>query len=134
VVWNGNSDVKDTISQQEYLQHGHVCVQLSRGRAPVLDEWFLSRLGVNRRIEVITMNFNALPQYIVGTHRIGTIHRRLARYYCRYLPLRVVPCPYEIPPILEAMQWHKYFDRDPGLGWLRGVLKEVALALEPDVP
>jgi len=133
IVWNGNSAVKDEISQQEYLQHSHVCVQLSRGRAPVLDEWFLSRLGVNRRIEVITMNFNALPQYIVGTHRIGTIHRRLAKYYCRYLPLRVVPCPYEIPPIVEAMQWHKYFDRDPGLAWLRGILKEVSTALEPEV-
>lgn len=134
VVWNENPAVKGPISQQEYLQLGHVCVQLSRGRAPVLDEWFLSRLGVNRRIDVIAMNFNAVPQYIVGTHRIGTIHRRMARYYSRYLPLRVIPCPYDIPPIVEAMQWHKYFDRDPGLAWLRGILKEVSAALEPADP
>jgi DNA-binding transcriptional LysR family regulator len=126
VVWEGNSRIGDEISQEEYLQSGHACVQLSRGQAPVMDEWFLSRLGVKRRIEVITMNFNSILLNIVGTHRIATTHCRMAHYYCRYLPLRIIPCPYELPPIIEAMQWHKYFSGDPGLAWLRGVLKEVA--------
>jgi hypothetical protein len=76
------------------------------------------------------MNFNSLPQYIVGTHRIGTTHRRIADYYCRYLPLRVVRCPYQLPPFIESMQWHGYFSSDPGLAWLRGILKEVASGLE----
>jgi LysR family nod box-dependent transcriptional activator len=131
VVAADNSTVGKTLSQQEYLSLGHVCVQLGRGRAPVMDEWFLSRLGVKRRIEIITMNFNSVPQYVVGTNRIGTMHQRLAEYYCRYLPLRIVPCPFELPPIVEAVQWHRYFDQDPGLAWLRGVLKEAARALAP---
>jgi DNA-binding transcriptional LysR family regulator len=131
LVWADNSTVGNTLSQQEYLSLGHVCVQLGRGRAPVMDEWFLSRLGVNRRIEILTMNFNSLPQYVVGTQRVGTVHHRLADYYCRYLPLRIVPCPFELPPIVEAVQWHKYFDQDPGLAWLRGILKDAARALAP---
>jgi hypothetical protein len=28
------------------------------------------------------------------------------------------------------MQWHKYLTRDPGLIWLRGLLKEAASRLE----
>jgi LysR family nod box-dependent transcriptional activator len=130
LVWQGNSTIGETVSPEEYLRLGHVCTQLSRGRVPVMDEWFLSRLGVKRRVEVITMNFNSLPQYIVGTQRIGTTHRRMADYYCRYLPLRVVPCPYQLPPFVEAMQWHQYFSGDPGLTWLRGILKEVGGGLE----
>jgi LysR family nod box-dependent transcriptional activator len=130
LVWQGNSTIGEKVSPEEYLRLGHVCTQLSRGRVPVMDEWFLSRLGVNRRVEVITMNFNSLPQYIVGTQRIGTTHRRMAAYYCRYLPLRVIPCPYELPPFVESMQWHEYFSGDLGLTWLRGILKEVASGLE----
>ena len=129
LVWEGNTAVGHQITQEQYLQLGHVCVQLSRGLAPVMDEWFLSRHGINRRIEVLSMNFNSIPQHIVGTRRIATVHRRLAKYYCRYLPLRVIPCPFDLPPIIESMQWHKYFSGDPGLAWLRGVLKEVATSL-----
>jgi DNA-binding transcriptional LysR family regulator len=131
VVWEGNPLVGEALSQEQYLSLGHVCLQLIRGRVPVMDEWFLSRLGVNRRVEVLTMNFNSIPQNIVGTRRIATTYRRLTNYYCRYLPLRVVPCPFELPSVVEAMQWHKYFQGDLGLAWLRGVLKEVATALAP---
>jgi LysR family transcriptional regulator, nod-box dependent transcriptional activator len=126
VVWTGNEGVGDSLSPEQYLQFGHVCVQLARGRSPVIDEWFLSRLGVNRRVEVLAMNFNTVPQYVVGTRRIATLHRRLAEYYCRHLPLRVLPCPFELPLIAESLQWHRYFDKDPGRAWLCGVLKEVA--------
>jgi DNA-binding transcriptional LysR family regulator len=133
LAWEGNSAVGESLSREDYLRLGHVCTQFSRGRVPVMDEWFLSRLGVNRRVEVTTMNFNSLAQYIVGTQRIGTTHRRMARYYCRYLPVRIVPCPYELPPFVEAMQWHKYFSSDPSLAWLRDVLKHVANRLEHTV-
>jgi len=126
VVWTGNESVGNSLSAEQYLEVGHVCVQLARGRSPVIDEWFLSRLGVNRRVEVLAMNFNSVPQYVVGTQRIATIHRRLAEYYCRHLPLRILPCPFELPVIAESLQWHTYFNKDPGRAWLCGVLKEVA--------
>ena len=126
VVWSGNDSVGDTLSAEEYLRLGHVCVQLARGRSPVVDEWFLSRLGVKRRTEVSTISFSAVPQYVVGTQRIATVHRRLAEFYCRHLPLRILPCPFEMPTLVESVQWHRYFDKDPGRAWLCGILKDVA--------
>lgn len=132
LVWKGNTRVGENLSPEDYLRHGHVCVQLARGRSPVIDEWFLSRLGINRRVEAIVMNFNSVPQYVIGTQRVATIHRRLAEYYCRHLPLRVLPCPFELPVIEESVQWHKYFDKDPGRAWLCGVLKEVANGVAPN--
>jgi DNA-binding transcriptional LysR family regulator len=124
IVWD-QGPIGATLSSEEYLRLGHVGVQFDRGRSPVIDEWFLSRLGVSRRVEVFTMSFNTIPQMIVGTDRIATVHRRLAEFYCRYLPLRIIACPFELPAVAEAVQWHKYFDQDPGLAWLRGVLREV---------
>jgi DNA-binding transcriptional LysR family regulator len=70
--------------------------------------------------------FNALPPLVVGTQRIATMHTRLARMYARMLPLRLLPPPFEIPPLHLVMQWNHHNDRDPAHTWLRGLLKGVA--------
>ena len=128
VVWNDNPLVGDTLTKEQYLELGHVVLQFGRGRIPVQDEWFLTKLGVTRRVEVLAMNFNSLPQHIVGSRRIATIHRRLAEFYARYLPLRILEPPYELPRLTEAVQWHSLFDADAGNRWLRTLLRQVASA------
>ena len=70
-----------------------------------------------------------LPTMIVGTNRIATMHTRLAKLYAKYLPLRLVPFPIEIPKLTETLQWHKYEDLDPGCIWLRKVMNETAQQL-----
>jgi DNA-binding transcriptional LysR family regulator len=126
VVWSENPLVGDSLTQEQYLGLGHVVLQFGRGRIPVQDEWFLTKLGVTRRIEVLAMNFNSVPQHIVGSRRIATIHRRLADYYARYLPLRILAPPYELPLLTEAVQWHTLFTEDAGNRWLRTLLKQTA--------
>jgi LysR family nod box-dependent transcriptional activator len=126
VVWAENPLVGNTISKEQYLSLGHVVLQFGRGRIPVQDEWFLTRLGITRRIEVLAMNFNSVPQHVVGSQRIATIHRRLAEHYARYLPLRIVEAPYELPSLTEAVQWHRLFEEDLGNRWLRTLFREVS--------
>ena len=126
IVSPDNPAVADTLTLDQYLALGHVVVQFSRGHVPAIDEWFLSQHGHTRRIEVIAMNFNLLPQFIIGTHRIATVHRRMAEYYRRFIPLKVLAPPLSIPPLTEAVQWHRSADRDPGSLWLRKLLQETA--------
>jgi len=131
VVWSGNTLVGDSLTKEQYLELGHVVLQFGRGRIPVQDELFLTKLGLTRRIEVLAMNFNSLPQHIVGSKRIATIHRRLAEYYADYLPLRILAPPYELPSLHEAMQWHSLFAEDLGNRWLRELFKQVATEVAP---
>jgi LysR family nod box-dependent transcriptional activator len=131
IVWSGNSDIGDAISLQQYLQLGHVVLQFSRGRVPAIDEWFLNQAGHERRIEVIAMNFNMLPQFIVGTRRIATVQRRMAHYFQTMMPLRILQPPLALPSLTEAAYWNRAFDRDPGISWLRRILQEAALAVSP---
>lgn len=126
VVWKDNPLVGERITAEQYLEMGHVVQQFSRGRAQALDEWFLAQQGIARRIEIVALSFNAIPQCVVGTHRIATVHRRLAEFYARYLPLRVIEPPFELPRVTEAVQWHRYFDADPGTIWFRKVLQDAA--------
>jgi LysR family nod box-dependent transcriptional activator len=132
LVWSDNPLVGDSLTPEQYLSLGHVVLQYSRTRAAFIDEWFLTKLGVTRRAEVFAGSFNAVPQLVVGTRRIATIQRRLAEFYARYLPLRIVPPPFDLPSLTEAVQWHQYLEDDPGSRWLRALLQEAAKGVEPD--
>jgi LysR family transcriptional regulator, nod-box dependent transcriptional activator len=66
--------------------------------------------------------FTLVPQLVVGTTRIATVHRRLAQFYAKPLPLKILKPPVEIPPVVESMQWHVIRDGGPGLQWLRRIL------------
>jgi len=56
------------------------------------------------------------------------MHSRLARWYERLLPIRVLPTPFEMPPIELVMQWNRHKDHDAAHQWLRRRLKAVAQA------
>jgi LysR family nod box-dependent transcriptional activator len=123
-VWAGNEEVKDSLTLEQYLKLGHVLVRYGRQRQlPFFDEWLLERFDQQRTIEVITPTFNLVPQLLIGTSRIATLHRRLAVFYQQYLPLKLVTPPLETPRMQEFMQWHRSRDRDPGTVWLRSTFK-----------
>ncbi len=126
VISADNKVVGDSISKETYLALGHVSLQFGRMNTPVVDEFLHKHIGDQRRIEVIAMNFNSVIQCIIGTGRIAIVQTRLAEFYARAFPIRLVPTPFEIPPITEALQWHSCFDNDPGSKWLRDIFMSVA--------
>ncbi len=122
--WSGNRQLDRDLSLDTYLRLGHVAVRFGKHRElPTFDEWFTQHLTHDRRIEVVTTAFNLVPQLLIGTSRIATVHRRLAMFYQRFLPLRIVAPPLKIPKFEQFIQWHRSRDRDPGSIWLRSVLK-----------
>ncbi|POA77708.1 LysR family transcriptional regulator [Pseudomonas sp. DP16D-R1] len=132
VVWQGNTQVGDSLTLEQYMDMGHVSVGFGRTRHMSIEEWFMNQYGFNRRLEVITNDFNTLPQLVVGTQRIATMHQRLARLYAEYLPLRILPPPVRIPVMREFMLWHRSVDGDPMHRWLRERISEFIQHLEQD--
>lgn len=129
LVWNGNTSIGDTLSFEEYLESGHISVEFGPNRVAAIDGWFLEQHGVNRRVELISSSLIAPPVLVVGTQRIATVHRRLARLAAQYLPVRVLKAPMKIPPLDQMVQWHKHRDSHPALVWLRKILVEEAAKL-----
>jgi LysR family nod box-dependent transcriptional activator len=131
LVSSDHEAVGDALTVDQYLALGHVGVIFGRARAPAVDQWFVERSGLQRRVEVYAMNFGSIPQFVVGTKRVATVHRRLAEIFVRQLPLRMVRAPLDLPPLVEALQWHSAFDQDPGTRWLRALLKDCAGGVAP---
>ncbi|GGC26650.1 LysR family transcriptional regulator [Paraburkholderia caffeinilytica] len=126
VVWTGNTLVGETLSLEQYRQMGHVAATFGDSRSVSFESLVMANLGVSRSIEVTTTNFNTLPQLVIGTTRIATVHTRLAQIYAHYLPLRLLPPPMDFPPLVEVMQWHAINNSDPAHVWMRRVLLEQA--------
>jgi DNA-binding transcriptional LysR family regulator len=128
VAWAGNSLVGEKISRKQYLELGHVVARPGAHpqRHPAVDELFFQRRGLERRVETVVGEFSVLPQYVIGSTRIATMHNRLARLYAGYLPLKILPLPFEVPAIREAAAWNRHRDQDQGLAWMRNLLKTTA--------
>ena len=90
------------------------------------EDWFLKRLGVELRVAATSYGFATVAALLVGTEFVATMHAGLATQLQALWPLKLRPCPVEIPAMTQAMQWHRHRTQDPGLRWLRGVVSEAA--------
>lgn len=126
VVCANNTEVGEKFSLEEYLAMGHVSVGFGSSRQLSIEDWFMKQYKAQRRIEVISSDFNTLPQWIMGTNRIATMHKRLAEYFAQYLPIRVLPTPVELPEMRENLQWHRAMDQDPLHRWVRERIQAAA--------
>lgn len=125
VIWEGNTQVGDTLDAATYERLPHIAPMLGRPRSPTMEELLLKAQNVNRRIRVITADFTSMATALVGTDLVATMHARLALACARRLPIRVLPLPYALPPMAECVQWHRFQENDPCHIWLRGIMLEV---------
>lgn len=126
VVWEGNKQVGDTLDAATYERMAHVAPMLGRPRSPTVEELMLQALNVRRRIRVTTCDFSSMVTALVGTELVATMHTRLALACASRLPIRLLQLPYELPPMAECLQWHRFQENDPCHIWLRGIMLEVA--------
>ena len=129
VVDSEHPEVGDSVTIEQYLTLRHVAFQSGKFGLPQLETWFANRYSGARRVEVVANSFSLLPKLVVGTTRVATMHTRLAHQLAGTLPVRLVPPAFEIPRLVEVLQWHKYRDLDPGSMWLRECVIDVARGL-----
>ena len=135
VAWAGNESIGSSITLEDYLNLGHVVVSVAGAEQPGnYDEQFLRRSNVRRQVEISVPSFSLAPQLVVGTGRVTTITTRLAVKCAQTLPLKLLPMPIAIPPMVEMVQWHEVHDYDPANQWFRRLLKEAIGDLPHEPP
>ena len=117
--------LKPPISLEDYVRLPHVLTSLRRGERGVVDE-ALEKLGLSRRIALVTPRFVAVPFLVAGAAVVTTMHARLARYFAGELDLSLSPPPVELPQLTTSLLWHASYDTDPAHIWLRDTIVRVA--------
>lgn len=121
-----------TMTREQYLLAPHVVpLPFSSSHRGVIDR-HLAGLRVTRNARVIVPLFSMAPPMLVDTDLIFTISRHFANHYARLLPLVVVACPIDFPPMKFYQIWHGRSHHTLAQIWLRGVLKQVAQATVGD--
>lgn len=111
---------------EQYLQAPHVVpMPFSSTHRGVID-LHLASLRKSRNARVVVPFFSMAPHMLPATDLIFTISRHFALSYARLLPLAVVPCPIDFPPMHFYQIWHPRNHHAAGHRWLRGLLKTVA--------
>jgi len=117
VVDSACTEMGDSLGLAQYKAMRHVTLE-NNGR-PQFETWFLGTRGQPPNVEVVVNNFGLLPQLVLGTSRVATLHTRMALQAARQWPLRLVRLDFDTPRLVETLQWHRYRDLDPGSQWLR---------------
>lgn len=116
------------ISLDEYLQYGHIIVDVTEGVQPDVDHR-LQLLGTSRRPVVTLAYHSAVPAVVAGSTLVATVPADLAAGWANYHPVSVVPAPTEIATMPYQMTWHPAFDNDARHQWLRSIVQTAVVSI-----
>lgn len=127
VVWADGPMARGLLTAERYAQASHVVMRPHSAHGELsYEEGQILQQGIERHIAATSYGFATVPGLVVGTGHVATLHESLAQAMARLWPLSLKPCPIDIPPMTQAMQWHSYRSLDPGLAWLRGLIAQAA--------
>lgn len=129
LAWAEGAHAQGPLTAEGFQAAGHV-VMVPPNNAHSVESDMLARLGVTRRDEVTTYAFSALPELVVGTDRIATVHEHIARKALKAFPLVMHDVPFRFDPLSQHMQWHEYRAHDTGIIWLRDALKQAVQRMQ----
>ncbi|WP_028311752.1 LysR family transcriptional regulator [Derxia gummosa] len=127
IVARERSDIGARVSLDEYRRLHHV--QMANAGRPQFEAWFEREHGALPGVAVVLNNFSQLPRFVAGSMRVATLHARMAAQVEARWPVRGVALDFEVPRLVELLQWHRYRDGDPGMAWLRERIVSRALVL-----
>lgn len=89
----------------------------------------LEMLGVHLQVVASVNSFLVIPLLLADSDRFALLPRSLVRLVHPDAGLRVLPCPFEAVPLVEAAWWHPVHENDAGHRWFRQCLGRVAAEL-----
>lgn len=115
----------DAITMDDYLSAKHVLVS-SRAEGPGIEDFELSRLGVQRTIRLRCQHYYAACRVVEKTDLLLTMPETYARIIAQRANITIMAPPANFPSIDVHLYWHKAYEREPALIWFREQLHTIA--------
>lgn len=93
----------------------------------------LQQLGMEVQVEVVVESFLALPQFVLGTDRLGMVQRGVGRLIEPLEGIVLLEPPFEVTPLSNALWWHPVHRSDPTHIWLRDVFTRASEILSAEL-
>ncbi|GIZ51415.1 LysR family transcriptional regulator [Noviherbaspirillum aridicola] len=118
VVRKGHPDIDGGIDLDTYMKQDHILAS-SRRRGPGLEDFELSRFGLERHIRLRCQHYFAACRVVSQSDMLLTMPGRYARIANREFGNQILPFPLEVPAFDVFLYWHANVDADPANAWFR---------------
>lgn len=125
VVGQNHPLARKGISAEQYLRAAHIVPMAYSVVHRGLVETHLASLNLSRNAAVVLPYFSMALYLLPGTDLVFTTSRHFARHFARFLPLAILPPPFEFPRMRFYQLWHERTHLNDSHRWLRGLLTEV---------
>ena len=112
------------LTLDKYLEARHVLVS-SRSEGPGIEDFELSRFGVQRNIRLRCQHYYAACRVAEGTDLLLTMPENYARIIAEQADIDILTTPADLPGIDVHLYWHKAYEREPALIWFREQLASI---------
>ncbi|MEC7762336.1 MAG: LysR family transcriptional regulator [Pseudomonadota bacterium] len=127
--WEENPNVGDTLDLETYTRLRHVLATLRDQPVGSQFELTLKEQGVEIDVAMSLPSQSLIGACLVGTPWIATVHRRVWNSLPKSMPLRSLPVPLDIKPLVLCLQWSRLRIADDATEWMKRVLLDHAAEL-----
>lgn len=114
---------------QQWLQAEHIApTPTYPGARGVIDEQ-LAGMGLQRHVTARCAHFSLIPDMVASSLLVLTTGRLFCERFCTRVPVTILPCPVEFPPLVYYQLWHARSHAGAATRWLREIVRNVALTL-----
>ncbi len=118
--------VQGKLDLETYLQAEHILAS-SRRKGPGLEDFELSRLGLQRRIRLRCQHYFAACRVTSQTDLLLTMPEAYARIANKQFGNQIFPLPLPMPSWDVYLYWHQNVENDAANRWLR---EQITLAFQ----
>jgi DNA-binding transcriptional LysR family regulator len=85
----------------------------------------LEKAGVTAGTRFRVPHFTAVPYIVSTSELVVTVPQKLAESAASPFGLKWIEPPLALPTLQTSVFWHRRFNHDPGIQWLRGLIADV---------
>ena len=122
VVREAHPMIGHALSPEQFAENGHAVVEKEM-RLHLPTARLVMAAGLERRVVAVVPNAASLTVTIATTNLIAIVPRRYAELVAPIYRLRILPVPFEYPKTKIFLGWATERADDPGLQWLRGLIR-----------
>ena len=122
VVREAHPTIGHALSPEQFAENGHAVVEKEM-RLHLPTARLVMAAGLKRRVVAVVPNAASLTVTIATTNLIAIVPRRYAELVAPIYRLRILPVPFEYPKTKIFLGWATERADDPGLQWLRGLIR-----------
>jgi len=113
-----------TVDLARFVAAAHLIVDAAHSPYDRINA-LLEKAGVMANARFRVPHFTAVPYIVATSDLVVTVPQKLAESAAAPFGLKWIEPPLQLPTLQTNVFWHRRFNHDPGIQWLRGLIADV---------